>query len=284
MTGALAYHVVTHAMEAKRGWTPTQRFAASVRHCLNGHLPYQRYYEAGLERRRDGMSEGALERLVEEQLLIDLNPVTQVARNVNQPARLIDGFNAYNQTVNLGVRSKAQGQAASASQLLEQRLQAAQQDDPALCQQGTYFLLAHLLRQVERNAAHQAVPDVMRLSGISHWLGLEATLVHEVSLALEAAGHPLPIAELAWQLGCHQRTLERRLRKIGLTAEMLRQADRLLRATARLRSAASLTDIAVDTGFSDHAHMTRAFKASCGMPPSFFLQLLAPPAGAPLVR
>ncbi len=275
MTGALAYHVVTHAMEAQRGWTPMQRFAASVRHCLNGHLPYQRYYEAGLERRRDGMSEDALERLVDEQLLMDLNPVTQVARNVDQPLRLIEGFNVYNQTVNLGVRSRAQRQAASARQLLEQRLQAAQQDDPALCRQGTHFLLANLLRQVERNAMRQARPDVMRLSVVSRRLGLEATLVHEVSLALEA-GYNLPIAQLALQLGCHQRTLERRLHKFGLTAEMLRQADRLLRATARLRSAASLTDIAVDTGFSDHAHMTRAFKTSCGMPPSFFQQLLIP--------
>lgn len=78
MTGALAYHVVTHAMEAQRGWTPMQCFAASVRHCLNGHVSYRRYYEAGIERRRDGMGEDALERLITEQMLIDLNPVTQV--------------------------------------------------------------------------------------------------------------------------------------------------------------------------------------------------------------
>lgn len=278
MTGALAYHVVTHAMEAQRGWTPMQCFAASVRHCLNGHLPYQRYYEAGVERRRDGMGESALERLIDERMLIDLNPVTQVARNMDQPTRLIHGFNAYNQTVNLGVRSRAHGQ-ASARQLLEQRQQVALQDAPALCQQGTQLLLANLLRQVERNAGGQAMPDITRLSAISQLLGLEATIVHELSLALEE-GYHLPIAQLAAQLGCHQRTLERRLRKAGLTAEMLRQADRLLRATARLRSDASLTDIAVETGFSDHAHMTRAFKTSCGMPPSFFQQLLVSPASA----
>lgn len=271
MSVALAYHVVTHAMEARRGWSPMQRFASSVRHALNGHLPYQRYYAAGVERKRDGMGEGVLEHLIDEELLIDLNPITQMAKNIQQTTRLIWGFNAYNQAVNLGVRSKAQGQAL----MLAQRHQSVEQDDPALCQHGTYFLLANLLRQVEQNGRRQAMPEIARLSGIARHLGLESSVVYEVSLVLEAEAS-LQITELAQRLGCHQRTLERRLRKTGMTAEMLKQADRLLRATARMRSESSLTEIAMETGFSDHAHMTRAFKTSCGMPPSFFQQLLAP--------
>lgn len=260
-----------------------QRFASSVRHALNGHLPYQRYYAAGVERKRDGLGEGVLEHLIDEELLIDLNPITQMAKNIQQTTRLIWGFNAYNQAVNLGVRSKAQGQPAAPrpALMLAQRHQSVEQDDPALCQHGTYFLLANLLRQVEQNARRQAMPEIARLSGIARHLGLESSIVYEVSLVLEAEAN-LQIAELAQRLGCHQRTLERRLRKTGLTAEMLKQANRLLRATARMRSKASLTEIAMETGFSDHAHMTRAFKTSCGMPPSFFQQLLAPPPRQPI--
>jgi AraC-like DNA-binding protein len=69
-------------------------------------------------------------------------------------------------------------------------------------------------------------------------------------------------------IGCHQRTLERRLREEGLTAETIRMATRLIRATKRLRSSDSLTAIAMEVGFSDQAQMTRAFRFSCGMTPS----------------
>jgi AraC-like DNA-binding protein len=42
----------------------------------------------------------------------------------------------------------------------------------------------------------------------------------------------------------------------------------MVAATDRLWSAASLTEIAFEMGFSDLAHMTRAFRSSCGMAPS----------------
>lgn len=56
----------------------------------------------------------------------------------------------------------------------------------------------------------------------------------------------MPIAELARKLGCHQRSLERKLKAEGLTAESLRQAVRMIRATDRLGSSDSLTTIAIE--------------------------------------
>jgi len=78
----------------------------------------------------------------------------------------------------------------------------------------------------------------------------------------------ISVSEVARKIGCHQRTLERRLQKEGLTAETIRTATRLNRATKRLRSDDSLTVIAIEEGFSDQAQMSRAFRKSCGMTPS----------------
>ena len=92
-------------------------------------------------------------------------------------------------------------------------------------------------------------------------------------MVFESEGH-LSIRNVAARIGCHQRTLERRLRQHGMTAECLRQASRLIRVMDRLSSSQSLTVIAIEEGFADSAHMTRAFQSSCGMPPSMIRKLL----------
>src|SRR5471030_2609383 len=78
----------------------------------------------------------------------------------------------------------------------------------------------------------------------------------------------MPVESLAGRLGCKKRTLERELQAVGLTAGKLRLAGMVVGASKQLQGAASLTQIAADQGFSDLAHMTRVFKASCGMSPS----------------
>lgn len=126
------------------------------------------------------------------------------------------------------------------------------------------------------------------LLSVARHLGVEHSTAAEVALVFEGEGH-VSIVEVAALLGVHQRTLERRLRSVGLTADALRQAARLMRATNRLAQTDSLTTIAADEGFADLAHMTRAFRASCGMPPSLLRKLLwadarklTEPASSPL--
>ncbi len=82
--------------------------------------------------------------------------------------------------------------------------------------------------------------------------------------------HPLPIAAIAGQLGVSPRQLERRFQAVlgARPAEWyrtlrLRYARFLLDTTAR-----SVTDIALDAGFSDCAHFSRQFKAMHGVAPS----------------
>lgn len=105
MSEPLAYHAITHALEAPCGGTPLRQFASSVQHALSGHLPYQRYFNAGLARRRHGSGEDTIERLITEQFALDLNPITLASRQTWHPHKFIEAYTAYNEAVNLGVKT-----------------------------------------------------------------------------------------------------------------------------------------------------------------------------------
>lgn len=269
MTQAHAYHVVVHALEARAGWKPVSRFASMVTHVINGHLPYERYHAAGIARRRDGMTEGMVGRTVSEWLDEDANPGRQILSGLTSAGNAVAAFNAYLQAAPLGVRTTLSfaRKRADAPGLSMQRRLGAVTSDPALCRIAVLAAFEHALDKVRLNAARPARPPVRRLSHVALDMGVTSLASAELATVFEQEGS-ITIAAAARHLGCHQRTLERRLREEGLTAETVRQAARLLDATARLRSAASLTTAAAEAGYADLAHMSRAFRLSCGQPPS----------------
>lgn len=276
MEKSLAYHTVVNAMEAKSGWTPMSRFASAVEHAIRGHMPYQRYHAAGLSRAAEGASEGGIERLVVDFLETDLNPLLSFAAAFRRPAGVVGAFNAYNESARLGVRTNVHGGSAPPRSGGPARVTLsalARAEDPSLCRVGTMAALEAFLQRANREAASGLPHRSSSLARVANHLGVQHTAAAEVAMVFEVEGHA-SIAHVASRLGCHQRTLERRLRQLGVTAESLRQASRLTRSAARLSSPDSLAAIAADEGFSDLAHMTRSFQASCGMPPSLMRRLL----------
>jgi AraC-like DNA-binding protein len=270
-----AYHVVVNAMEGRPGWTPLSRFAATVTHVLDGHLPYSRYHAAGRARQNEGAGEGVIERMVREWLATDLNPVVQVVRSLNQTTNVIQGYNAYNASAQLGVKTRVstlRRRNADDSLVVVKRDLLSTKVDPEPCRVGTIVVFDYLLGIVQRNEKEQLSPKPFSLVDIANYLGVAGSAAGDVALVFQSEGG-ISVPELAKELGCHQRTLARRLRQEGLTAELLRLASRLIRATTLLKSDDSLTTIAADVGFADQAHMTRAFRASCGMTPSMLRAL-----------
>jgi AraC-like DNA-binding protein len=80
-------------------------------------------------------------------------------------------------------------------------------------------------------------------------------------------GHPCA-RRTAAALGVSVRTLQRRLAATGLSFEHLLRAQRLRMASWYLaRTDARVLDIALDLGYSDHAHFTRAFRRWTGLTP-----------------
>lgn len=276
MKQSLAYHGVVNAMEAKSGWTPMSRFAAAVTHAIHGHLPYHRYHAAGLARAIDGAREGTIERLIVDFLDTDLNPAVTFFTTFRHPLGVVAGFNAYNDSAQLGVRTSVHAADARSPQgghAGAKRSMLAKVDDPELCRVGTLVAFDSVLGKVRGEIASGAPHRAPTLASVAAHLGVQHTAAAEVAMVFELEGHA-SVGEVAARLGCHRRTMERRLRELGTTAEALRQAARMIRSTARLSSLDSLTTIAMEEGFSDLAHMTRAFQASCGMPPSLMRKLL----------
>lgn len=272
MANSLAYHVVVHALEGRAGWTPMARFASAVSHVIQGHLPYQRYHAAGMARSPKGSAPGVIERLVNDFLATDINPSYLLLSSFRREADVFVAFNAYNQSANLGVQTSLGGRGAGNVARGATRASRVAASDPDSCRHGTLAIIDTMLATTRANAAAPQAAPQRSLGALALLLGIESSTAAEVAFVFESEGH-LPISQLAGRLGCHQRTLERRLREAGMTAEALRQAARLVRAAHRLPSADSLTMIAADEGFSDLAHMTRAFQAAAGMPPSLIRKL-----------
>ena len=265
----LAYHTVVHALEASSGWTAQSRFAATVAHAINGHLPYARYNEAGRTRIKSRSGSGVIERLVQDWLSTDLNPVVQIFRSQTQTAKALHCYNAYNASANLAVRTTATTLVRSGgpTPIIYKRERLSAHEDPEPCRLGTFFVLSAVMDIVARVEKNQAAPKIFNLPDIAIALGVTRSASADVATVFDMEGY-VPVGEAARRIGCHQRTMERRLREEGLTAEAIRTATRLIRATKRIRSCDSLTTIALEEGFSDQAQMTRAFRLSGGMAPS----------------
>ncbi len=292
MPNSLAYHVVVNALEGGAGWTPMNRFVSAVSHVISGHLPYQRYHAAGRARTAEGAGAGVVERMVNDFLATDVNPGYLLLSSFQREADVLVAFNAYNQSAKLGVQTSlgASGYARrlnSGSRNSSRNVDGngngngngadgtltSGRDDPDSCRQGTLAIVETMIATTRRNAQLPDGAERRSLTTTAAILGIEGSAAAEVALVFESEGH-LPIAGVARKLGCHQRTLERRLREANITAEALRQASRLIRASHRLSSSDSLTMIACDEGFSDLSHMTRAFQSSSGMPPSLIRKLM----------
>lgn len=276
MAERLAYHLVVNALEARTGWTPIARFSSAVSCVINGHAPYQRYFAAGRARTAEGMGSQSIERLVLDWLSTDVNPSVQTMRMLTNPSNAIRAYNSYNASARLAVKtsvSKLEDLAAPTQSIKPKRELFTDLEDPEPCRTGSLTVLEALLSVVEDNARQRKAHGLINLSAIATRLGVEFSAAAEIAMVFEANGHT-PVADAASTLGCHSRTLQRRLRDEGTNAETVRQAVRLTSALNKLGSMDSLTNIAHDVGFSDSAHMSRSFQASCGMPPSLLRNLI----------
>lgn len=103
------------------------------------------------------------------------------------------------------------------------------------------------------------------------------TTLETVISAVESniAHHSFDIGSLAKMLGMSTRSLQRELNAYGLTYRSILEQTRMQEARRLLaHGATNLTKIAVQLGYSDLPHFTRAFKRRFDMPPSAYVELM----------
>lgn len=100
----------------------------------------------------------------------------------------------------------------------------------------------------------------------------DALLADRIVTLIESDSTVVAVDHVGAAVGVSARTVQRlTLRYTGLTPLTLIRRRRLHEAAERVRNDQSaLADIAADTGFSDHAHLTREFSRVLGFTPSAY--------------
>jgi len=278
MPTRLAYHLVVRAMEARAGVTPAQQLVAALQSVVHGHLDYNRYVAAGEHRARQGAGAESVARDLRELFQTDLNPAVRGACGLSSPSAVAFAYNSYNQSAHIAVKTEISlkpgtGAGDHGSGVSTRRTLVQSTVDLALCRTATLLVFDELQSQAVSHRSAQHRPGMKRVADVAAILGVEGSPVAQLAALFETQGF-MPIGDAARALGCHQRTLERQLKREGTTAEGIRMATRILRAHQRFTGTENLTTIAHDEGFSDLAHMTRSFRASCGMTPTLLRRVL----------
>jgi AraC family transcriptional regulator len=103
----------------------------------------------------------------------------------------------------------------------------------------------------------------------SAWLSTVVELLHERTPQAPT------LTELAAEAGVHPGHLARAFRRaLGTTVCEYSRSLRLEWAAARLEGEGSLAEIAVEAGFADQSHFTRAFRRGTGLTPGRYRELL----------
>ena len=279
-----AYHSLARALETA-AHTPLparQLFAAAVGHALNGFVTTERFQQAGRLVGVKRHSESAIARIVTDALRIDLNPFFQCTVRAKTPHNALRVHQSLNQLADLPVRTEF-GFDGEGALTVRSRSASSSGDDPASCRDVHLIAMDIVLSSIVEPGAQTIADSEMPawggarlrppecVSGLAALLGLGTSVASEAALAFES-DTAINVQDMARHLGCHSRTLQRELKASGVTAETLKRACMLSRATALLSTTMTLTDIAHEAGYADHAHMTRAFVTSCGLPPSILRQ------------
>lgn len=273
MSSGYSFHIAPRALDLGRAFSPGILFADSVRHVIDGHVASGPYYRIATSRSALALSESALERRMRTLFALDLNPLICMTRQLDSELALFRAWNTYQKHVTLAVRTVIHG--TSTESFHVDRKQISYATDPTAARSAGLCAI-EILRSAARDKRERRTVSGdhrnLRLSGIAAELGLQHSIVFDVALCFEQ-DRGLNVSRLCRALGCHRRTLERQFRSFGLTVEQLKMASALAGATQSLWGTASLTDIAFEHGYSDQAHMTRAFHHACGMPPSVLRRL-----------
>jgi AraC-like DNA-binding protein len=281
----MPYHTLTRSLESA-AYAPLKArevFSNAVGHVLNGLVDMDRHHRAGRLAGERLLSESTMAEIVADQLRLDMNPFMQCMLRARTRAGALLVHQGLNQL--LAVKTEV-GFGGDGVLAILSRTSLPSGEDPVACRDVHLMGMDIVLTSINEISAADcrsgtsslvaAVRPPDRLSELAQMLGLGSGVACDAAFAFECEPE-LRVDALARHLGCHHRTLQREFRLYGITAEMIKRASMLSQATILLTSKLTLTEIAYEAGYSDHAHMTRAFVSSCSLAPSILRHAFAPP-------
>ena len=284
-----AYHTVVHAIEGRKKQGSIERFVMTALHTVNGHTPYVTLREACVNRVKLKPPSQSIEDDVADWLATDLNPAVQSIRDVAAVPNVLLAYETYLKGDRVGATMSSffhswmdNNRLLFAAHVPEVNTTQKSETEPIelinpsspieddhalfnLGQKFTEVVLDQLLSWVKIRS--HADSGSLRLTDVAQHLDVESSASAEAAFCFEQDRY-LTISQTAKLIGTSTRTLERQIKKDGISLELIRSAVRIAGVSRSLRGSESLTTIAQNEGYFDLSHMSRAFKASCGMSPS----------------
>ena len=200
-----------------------------------------------------------------EQIAIDTNPLVRCTSAAHSANAAFEMHRAYEAKAQIAIRTISEPLPNGSARILR-RIVPSNLIDLSICRDAHLAALDLICQAIARNSA--ADPKLeLTLSSVAQSLGLRNSCAFEAALALEE-DPTLKVSTVAKRLGWQTRTLERWLHKEGLTGMAIKRGAMIIHATSLLPGPLSLTEIAHASGYSDLAHMSRAFMVSCALTPS----------------
>jgi AraC-like DNA-binding protein len=238
-----------------------------LRGSIQGQVPYERFHQTGVDLEAARVSEEDLWSRAQEWQSLDANPLYLTAIGTTSRQAKLGLYNAYNCKASLGVRTFVDPRVADdkVDELIRIRRRRTDRHDPYPCR---FASVNAVITTMQPRDARSLVQMADRAQA-------HHTTTFEVLRVLEA-DPTLKLQAVANELGVSLRTLQRRLSLEGMNFELVAQAAKLNHATLALQRSDSLTQIALAAGYSDLAHMTKAFVKACCLPPSSLRALATP--------
>jgi|GEM_PF-1810237 len=268
----MSYHLAMRSLLVARRAMPANCFSDSVRYTLMGDIPAAQMSDAMSLTTHQHISSASLSERLAELMAVDINPVGQVFRLARSETAYQRSWDAYNRSGNVVAPvffEHLQGDLSAATLAhppqrghdRSAQVKARRLHEGLLHGYKTSFDMRLKSNQARTSWAGQVAE--MRVSVLARIMGV-GQLVLELCEFFETFPHA-KVQEACIRIGVHPRTLERRLRDLGITAVMLKRACMLASATSQILSTdRPMDDIARRHGYVDGAHLSKAVSMATG--------------------
>lgn len=277
----MSYHLALRGLQLSRRTPKVGTFVDCLVHSLDGDLPAAQLRQQMHALAAHQLTVESLSDRVHELLAVDLNPLGQLlrlGRSAETYRRAWDCYDQYGNVVGRVSHSGVQhsGDVTPSAVLPHlSRLERVQgQAAHERLVQSFYNAFTYQWRGNQNAQVLARKVEDSAVSRVARVYAMDALIV-ELSECFEA-DPSLNVTQACVRLGVHPRLLERRMRRLGMTPVLLKQACMLTQATQQiLMGSLSFSEVANRCGYANGAHLARTVaRATGGFSPTLLREFM----------